>query len=177
MLQSASGNIPCLGLPSTASHHSSPRPDLEIEGRVPYNRSHHAWRVLSFPSFSRFFFPKFTLHSIPFHRQLRRLVRARDARRLLQTKHTLDVQLEQDVNTTPPSSSPIKSKTKTEHLHKDSLIPLLNLGFPRTGGVHAWLEIHALLMRERRTESCSATIDPSDAIRSSASTPPVPHRA
>lgn len=139
MLQSASGNIPCLGLPSTASHHSSPRPDLEIEGRVPYNRSHHAWRVLSFPSFSRFFFPKFTLHSIPFHRQLRRLVRARDARRLLQTKHTLDVQLEQDVNTTPPSSSPIKSKTKTEHLHKDSLIPLLNLGFPRTGGVHAWL--------------------------------------
>ncbi|KAI6029361.1 hypothetical protein BKA83DRAFT_679982 [Pisolithus microcarpus] len=142
MLQSASGSVPGLGLPSTPSRHSSLPPDLETEGGVPYGRSHHAERARRRASVSS---PAHTTPGFPFqnpHSQSSPSTppRSADSSMVLsepevpcgqsESDHTHEVQLEQDVSMIPPSPSPMKSEPKMEHTRKDSLIPRFELELP-----------------------------------------------
>ncbi|KIO13807.1 hypothetical protein M404DRAFT_992041 [Pisolithus tinctorius Marx 270] len=145
MLQSASGTVPGLGLPSTPSRHSSLPPDLETEGGVPYGRSHHAERArrrasVSSPALSTPGFPFQNSHSQsspstpPRSTDSSAVLSESEAPHgpSLQTEHTHGVvQLEQDVNMIPPSPSPMKNETKVEHTRKDSLIPRFELNLPK----------------------------------------------
>ncbi|KAI6105076.1 hypothetical protein EDD16DRAFT_232832 [Pisolithus croceorrhizus] len=144
MLQSASGSVPGLGLPSTPSRHSSLPPDLETEGGVPYGRSHHAERARRRASVSS---PAHSAPGFPFpnsHSQSSPSTppRSADSSMVLsepevphgcssESDHIHDVQLEQDVSMIPPSPSPMKSEPKMEHTRKDSLIPRFELELPK----------------------------------------------
>ncbi|KAG6335020.1 hypothetical protein ID866_4065 [Astraeus odoratus] len=148
MLQSASSG-PGLGLPSTPSRNSSLPSDVETEDGVPYGRTHHAERArrrasVSSPAISA---PGFPFHSPQSGQDSPSTPRSGEGSIALsepnlphgyslRTECTNDGhvrgQLDEDVNMIPPSPSPAKPATRSEHSCRDSLIPRLELPLPKS---------------------------------------------
>lgn len=149
MMQSAS--LPGLGLPSTPSRHPSLPADMETEDGVPYGRSHHAERARRRASVSS---PAMSAPGFPFHDSEHAvqdfpstpprtadssmdisfgsdlpLGRSTHVERARQDHQVEEV--EADVNMMPPSPSPAKEPSQSDHSNRNLLIPRFELQPPR----------------------------------------------
>ncbi|KIJ65862.1 hypothetical protein HYDPIDRAFT_129870 [Hydnomerulius pinastri MD-312] len=152
MMQSVSAHAPGLGMPSTPSRHPSLPTDMQTEGGVPYGRSHHAERArrrasVSSPAISGI--PGFPFHSPEQPTEGSPSTPPRTAESSMDISPSSEVplgrsthaeraredhgpdELEEDVNMMPPSPSPAKKVTRSEHSNRDSLIPRFELQPPR----------------------------------------------